>query len=74
MKQNVILLLFLHSTSLQIISTCRFVEKYTELESNSNLTDDTLFEESSRALLADGILLKTRATPTVSHIWSKILD
>lgn len=50
------------------------MEKYTELESNSNLAGGTLFEESSKALLADGILLKTRAAPTVSRMWSKILD
>lgn len=49
-----------------IISTCRFVDKYTELKSRGELDDDALFEETAKALLEDGITLKRRGAPIVS--------
>lgn len=49
------------------VSTCqRFVEKYTELESLGTLEEEALFEETSKALLAEGILLRKKGTPAVA--------
>eukprot|EP00066_Takifugu_rubripes_P030650 XP_011619916.1 PREDICTED: 28S ribosomal protein S23, mitochondrial-like [Takifugu rubripes] len=49
------------------VSTCqRFVDKYTELKSRSELDDDALFEETAKALLEDGITLRRRGAPIVS--------
>ncbi|XP_075871138.1 small ribosomal subunit protein mS23 [Nelusetta ayraudi] len=49
------------------VSTCqKFVDKYSDLEGSEEQPDATLFEASARALLAEGILLKTRAAPPVS--------
>lgn len=44
----------------------RFVEKYTELQSTGEFEEDVLFEETSKALLAEGILLRRKGGPTVS--------
>lgn len=49
------------------VSVCqRFVEKYTELKSHSELTDSALFEETGRVLLAEGIILRRRGAQPVS--------
>ncbi|XP_071391159.1 small ribosomal subunit protein mS23-like [Centroberyx affinis] len=49
------------------VSTCqRFVEKYTELESQGELDESLLFEETGKALLAEGVMLRRRGGPMVS--------
>ncbi|XP_076138042.1 small ribosomal subunit protein mS23 isoform X1 [Alosa pseudoharengus] len=49
------------------VSTCqRFVEKYNELQSSGNFEEDGLFEETSKALLAEGIILRRKGGPTVA--------
>nr|XP_020450689.1 28S ribosomal protein S23, mitochondrial [Monopterus albus] len=49
------------------VSTCqRFVDKYSELKSQRKLDDSALFEETGKALLAEGIVLRRRGAPTVS--------
>ncbi|XP_075931577.1 small ribosomal subunit protein mS23 isoform X1 [Anarhichas minor] len=49
------------------VSTCqRFVDKYTELKSHGELEDSALFEETGKALLTDGIMLRRRGAPPVS--------
>lgn len=49
------------------VSTCqRFVDKYTELSSHSELDDSALFEEAGKALLREGIVLRRRGAPPVS--------
>ncbi|KAM9358848.1 small ribosomal subunit protein mS23 [Symphorus nematophorus] len=49
------------------VSMCqRFVDKYTELKSQSELDDSALFHETGKALLADGIMLRRRGAPPVS--------
>lgn len=42
------------------------MEKYTALEASDERPDVTLFEASAKALLADGIVLKSRAAAPVS--------
>lgn len=44
----------------------RFIDKYEELKSNSELDDGALFEETAKALLKDGITLRRRGAPFVS--------
>ncbi|XP_040901492.1 28S ribosomal protein S23, mitochondrial [Toxotes jaculatrix] len=49
------------------VSTCqRFVDKYTELKSHSDLDESALFEETGKRLLAEGIVLRRRGAPPVS--------
>ncbi|XP_026171377.1 small ribosomal subunit protein mS23 [Mastacembelus armatus] len=49
------------------VSTCqRFVDKYTELKDSSDLDDSALFEETGKALLTEGIVLKRRGSSPVS--------
>ncbi|XP_044058234.1 28S ribosomal protein S23, mitochondrial isoform X3 [Siniperca chuatsi] len=43
-----------------------FVDKYTELKSHSEMDDSALFEETGKALLRDGIVLRRRGAPSVS--------
>ncbi|KAG7479754.1 28S ribosomal protein S23, mitochondrial [Solea senegalensis] len=51
-------------TKSSFVSTCqRFVDKYTELKSHSELDDPALFEETGKALLAEGIVLRRRGAP-----------
>lgn len=38
----------------------RFVEKYRELESRGDVKPEILLEETARALLADGVVLRRR--------------
>ncbi|XP_056139290.1 28S ribosomal protein S23, mitochondrial [Lampris incognitus] len=50
-----------------LTSTCqRFVEKYAELESKEVLDEATLFEETGKALLTEGVMLRRRVGPMVS--------
>ncbi|XP_054460211.1 28S ribosomal protein S23, mitochondrial [Anoplopoma fimbria] len=49
------------------VSTCqRFVDKYTELKSHSELEDSALFEETGKALLSEGLMLRRKGAPPVS--------
>ncbi|XP_061537762.1 28S ribosomal protein S23, mitochondrial [Phycodurus eques] len=49
------------------VSTCqRFVDKYAQLKSQSEMDDSALFEETGKALLAEGIILRRRGAETVS--------
>ncbi|KAF1394364.1 hypothetical protein PFLUV_G00026130 [Perca fluviatilis] len=49
------------------VSTCqRFVDKYTELQSHSELDGSALFEETGKALLSEGIVLRRRGAPLAS--------
>ncbi|XP_026220243.1 28S ribosomal protein S23, mitochondrial [Anabas testudineus] len=49
------------------VSTCqRFVDKYMELKRHSELDDAALFEETGKALLRDGVVLKRRGGPLVA--------
>lgn len=50
----------------QILFFYRFIDKYTELKSNSELDEGALFEETAKALLKDGITLRRRGAPFVS--------
>ncbi|KAL4647222.1 28S ribosomal protein S23, mitochondrial [Arapaima gigas] len=51
---------------LNFVSTCqRFVEKYNELEKRGDVPDEALFEETAKALLAEGIMLRRRGGPGV---------
>lgn len=46
------------------ISSCqKFVMKYSELESRGDIKPELLFEETAKALLAEGIYLKKRGGP-----------
>uniref|UniRef100_A0A6Q2Z3J1 Small ribosomal subunit protein mS23 n=1 Tax=Esox lucius TaxID=8010 RepID=A0A6Q2Z3J1_ESOLU len=48
------------------VSTCqRFVEKYMELESQGELEKEFLFEQTGKALLAEGLVLRRRGGPVV---------
>ncbi|XP_071620889.1 small ribosomal subunit protein mS23 [Heliangelus exortis] len=48
-------------------STCqRFVEKYYELKEGGEIEEEKLFEETGKALLASGVILKRRGTDTVA--------
>lgn len=47
------------------LSSCRFVDKYTEFKSHTELDDAALFEETGKALLTDGIVLRRRGAPPV---------
>ncbi|XP_077397372.1 small ribosomal subunit protein mS23 isoform X2 [Festucalex cinctus] len=49
------------------VSTCqRFVDKYAELKSQSEMDDSALFEETAKALLAEGIILRRRGSSTAA--------
>ncbi|XP_054650229.1 28S ribosomal protein S23, mitochondrial isoform X2 [Dunckerocampus dactyliophorus] len=49
------------------VSTCqRFVDKYAELKSQSEMDKSVLFEETAKALLAEGIILRRRGVPRVA--------
>ncbi|XP_060929390.1 28S ribosomal protein S23, mitochondrial [Limanda limanda] len=54
-------------TKSTFVSTCqRFVDKYTELQSHRELEESALFEETGKALLSEGIVLRRRGAPPVS--------
>ncbi|XP_061682746.1 28S ribosomal protein S23, mitochondrial isoform X2 [Syngnathoides biaculeatus] len=44
----------------------RFVDKYAELNSQYGMDDCALFEETAKALLAEGVILRRRGATTVS--------
>lgn len=46
--------------------TSRFIEKHQELEKTGDLDEEKLFEETAKALLAEGIVLRRRGGATVS--------
>lgn len=49
------------------VSTCqRFVDKYSELQSRGEFEDSALFQETAKALLADGIVLRRRGDSLVA--------
>ncbi|XP_071327640.1 small ribosomal subunit protein mS23 isoform X1 [Trachinotus anak] len=49
------------------VSTCqRFVDKYTELRSRREMDDSALFEETGKALLTEGVVLRRRGAPSVA--------
>ncbi|XP_073674310.1 small ribosomal subunit protein mS23 isoform X2 [Garra rufa] len=49
------------------VSPCqRFVIKYNELESRGDVKPELLFEETAKALLAEGIYLRKRGGPAVA--------
>ncbi|KAI4881174.1 hypothetical protein NFI96_012859 [Prochilodus magdalenae] len=48
------------------VSLCSFVEKYTELESRGDVKPELLLEETGKALLAEGIVLRRRGGPAVA--------
>uniref|UniRef100_A0A672HY93 Small ribosomal subunit protein mS23 conserved domain-containing protein n=1 Tax=Salarias fasciatus TaxID=181472 RepID=A0A672HY93_SALFA len=52
------------------VSTCqRFVEKYEELRSKCELKESSLFEETGKALLAEGVILRKRgALPYIMSV------
>lgn len=46
----------------------RFVEKYSELESRGDVKPETLLEETAKALLSEGVVLRRRGGgPAVSR-------
>ncbi|KAK3531513.1 hypothetical protein QTP70_023858 [Hemibagrus guttatus] len=48
-------------TKTNFVSTCqRFVEKYSELESRGDVKPEMLLDETAKALLADGVVLRRR--------------
>uniref|UniRef100_A0A1A7YKW6 Small ribosomal subunit protein mS23 n=1 Tax=Iconisemion striatum TaxID=60296 RepID=A0A1A7YKW6_9TELE len=57
------------------VSVCqRFVLKYTELKSNSELEDSALYEMTAKALLSEGITLKRRARHPVESSTEPIFE
>ncbi|XP_077467247.1 small ribosomal subunit protein mS23 [Stigmatopora argus] len=49
------------------VSTCqRFVDKYAELKSQSEMENSVLFEEIAKALLSEGVILRRRGPSAVS--------
>lgn len=65
-KKNRLYITSLKCTLTRIFCFYRFVDKYAELKSNSELDDGALFEETAKALLKDGITLRRRGAPFVS--------
>ena len=49
-----------------IFLRCRFIQKYTELESRRELKESELYEATGKALLAEGLVLKRRGGSSVS--------
>ncbi|KAK2847578.1 hypothetical protein Q5P01_010577 [Channa striata] len=51
----------------RFVSTCqRFLNKYVELKSHSALDDAALFEETGKALLREGVVLRRKGAPPVA--------
>lgn len=49
------------------VSSCqRFVLKYSELERRGDVKEEMLFEETAKALLSEGVLLRKRGGPAVA--------
>lgn len=56
-------------------STCqRFVEKYNELQKLGEVEDEKLFEETGKALLVEGIILRRKAIDNVAQQEAKPKD
>ncbi|XP_072249246.1 small ribosomal subunit protein mS23 isoform X2 [Leuresthes tenuis] len=51
-----------------------FIVKYAELKSHSELTDSALFEETAKALLKDGIILRRRGLLAVEESRDPVFD
>lgn len=61
---------YIHTRVFFFLPFCRFVEKYTEFESQGELEKQSLFEETGKALLAEGLVLRRRrGTPAVSRLF-----
>lgn len=58
-----VILLLLFTITITLFFSHRFVDKYTELKRHSKLNDSALFEETAKALLAEGIVLRRRGAP-----------
>nr|XP_056721347.1 28S ribosomal protein S23, mitochondrial [Euleptes europaea] len=55
-------------SKLNFKSTCqRFVEKYAELQKLGEVDEDRLFEETGKALLAEGIILRKKTMGSVTQ-------
>ncbi|XP_069470746.1 small ribosomal subunit protein mS23 isoform X2 [Ambystoma mexicanum] len=48
----------------------RFVEKYNELQQAGETDEEKLFENTGKALLAEGIILRRKGAPPVRQQWS----
>lgn len=57
-----------------MFSAFRFVDKYAELKSQSDLDDVALFEETGKALLAKGIVLRRKGAPEVTVLLSVLKE
>ncbi|XP_069581907.1 small ribosomal subunit protein mS23 [Brachyistius frenatus] len=56
-------------------STCqRFVEKFSELKSRGELDDSVLLEETGKALLSEGVILRRRGAPQVTEARDPVLE
>lgn len=54
-------------SKVSFISPCqRFIQKYTELESRGELKESELFEETGKALLAEGLVLRRKGASVVA--------
>ncbi|KAM4567312.1 small ribosomal subunit protein mS23 isoform 2-T2 [Odontesthes bonariensis] len=51
-----------------------FIVKYAELQSQSELTDSALFEETAKALLKEGIILRRRGLLPVEESRDPVFD
>ncbi|XP_029028009.1 28S ribosomal protein S23, mitochondrial isoform X2 [Betta splendens] len=61
-------------SKVNFISTCqRFVDRYMELKSHNEQYDTALFEETGKALLQDGIVLRRRGFPVVDSLQVKVV-
>ncbi|CAG6007324.1 small ribosomal subunit protein mS23 [Menidia menidia] len=57
------------------VSTCeRFVVKYAELKDSSELSDSALFEETAKALLKEGVILRQRGVAQVDEPKDPVLN
>uniref|UniRef100_A0A8C7XDA0 Small ribosomal subunit protein mS23 n=1 Tax=Oryzias sinensis TaxID=183150 RepID=A0A8C7XDA0_9TELE len=57
------------------VSTCqRFVTKFNELRNHSDLSDSALFEETGKALLSEGVVLKRRGAVPAESSRDAVLD
>lgn len=57
------------------VSPCqKFVTKYNELESRGDVKPETLFEETAKALLAEGVLLRKRGGGAAAQVATESRD
>ncbi|RVE64433.1 hypothetical protein OJAV_G00125950 [Oryzias javanicus] len=57
-----------------ISTSQRFVTKFYELKSHSNLSDSALFDETAKALLSEGVILKRRGLVPGESSRDAVLD